>query len=198
VLIHCNGDYTIDISLDAIEAAYGSSTESGINRIEHSTMVRQDQIDRMKKLNVEPSFLMNHVTLYGAAYRDEIFGPERAGFMDPAGACAKAGVRFTLHTDSPCSPLGSLRLVQTAVTRHCEFDDTVVGPDQAVTVQRALEAITIDAARQLGLADRLGTVEQGKEADFTILEDNPLTVDPTKIAAIKVSETWVAGDKKFG
>jgi len=198
VLIHCNGDHTIDISLDAIEAAYGSSAASGINRIEHSTMARQDQIERMKKLNVEPSFLMNHVTLYGAAYRDELFGPERAAFMDPAGACAKAGVRFTLHTDSPCSPLGSLRLVQTAVTRHCDFDDTVVGPEQAVTVGRALEAVTIDAARQLGLADRLGSIEAGKEADFTILEDNPLTVDPTKIAAIKVSETWVAGDRKFG
>ena len=127
VLIHCNGDYTIDIALDAIEAAYGSSTEFGINRIEHSTIMRPEQVARMKKLNVEPSFLMNHVTLYGAAYRDQIFGPERADFMDPAGACVKEGIRFTLHTDSPCSPIGPLRLVQTAVTRVCEFDNTVVG-----------------------------------------------------------------------
>ena len=197
VLIHCNGDRTIDFALDAIEAGYGSSTAFGINRIEHSTMVRQDQLARMKALNVEPSFLMNHVTLYGAAYRDQLFGAERAAFMDPAGACVKENIRFTLHTDSPCSPLGSLQLVQTAVTRVCEFDNSVVGADQAVTVQRALEAVTIDAARQLGLADRLGSLEAGKEADFTILEDNPLTVDPSKIASIKVSETWVNGEKKF-
>lgn len=198
VLIHCNGDYTIDIALDAIEAAYGSSTEFGINRIEHSTMARADQLARMKKLNVEPSFLMNHVGLYGAAYRDQIFGPERAAFMDPAGGCVKEDIRFTLHTDSPCSPIGPLRLVQTAVTRRCDFDSSVVGPDQAITVQRALEAITIDAARQVGMADRIGTLEVGKEADMTILEGNPLTVDPDKIAAIKVSETWVQGEKKFG
>jgi predicted amidohydrolase YtcJ len=198
VLIHCNGDRTIDISLDAIEAAYGGSAEFGINRIEHSTMVRPDQIARMKKLNVEPSFLMNHVTLYGAAYRDQLFGPERTAFMDPAGACVKEQVRFTLHTDSPCSPIGTLGLVQTAVTRVCKFDNTVIGADQAVTVQQALEAVTIDAARQLGLVDRLGSLESGKEADFTILEDNPLTVDPSKIGAIKVSETRVAGERKFG
>ncbi|MEI7599327.1 MAG: amidohydrolase [Aestuariivirga sp.] len=198
VLIHCNGDRTIDIALDAIEAGYGSSSEFGINRIEHATMLRQNQIERMKKLNVEPSFLMNHVTLYGAAYRDQLFGPERANFMDPAGACAKADLRFTLHSDSPCSPVGSLRLMQTAVTRICEIDNSVIGADQTVTAQRALEAITIDAARQLGLADRLGSLESGKDADFTILEDNPLTVDPSKISAIKVSETWVAGEKKFG
>ncbi len=139
----------------------------------------------MKKLNVEPSFLMNHVTLYGAAYRDQLFGPERTAFMDPAGACLKEQVRFTLHTDSPCSPIGTLGLVQTAVTRVCEFDNTVIGADQAVTVQQALEAVTIDAARQLGLVDRLARLESGKEADFTILEDNPLTVDPSKIGAIR-------------
>ncbi len=197
-LIHCNGDYAIDIALDALEAAYAGSTELGINRIEHATMARQDQIERMKKLNVEPSFLMNHVTLYGAVYRDQIFGPERAAFMDPAGACDKAGLRFTLHTDSPCSPIGPLRLIKTAVTRLCQIDNSVIGADQAISVQRALEAVTIDAARQVGQPDRLGSLEAGKEADFTILEDNPFTVDPTKIDTIKVSETWVAGDKKFG
>ena len=117
VLIHCNGDYTIDISLDAIEAAYSGSTAYGINRIEHATMARPDQILRMKKLNVQPSFLMNHVRLYGAAYRDQIFGPERAAFMDPAAACVKAGLPFTLHTDGPCSPPGPLALISTAVTR---------------------------------------------------------------------------------
>ena len=75
-------------------------------------MARPDQILRMKKLNVQPSFLMNHVRFYGAAYRDQIFGPERAAFMDPAGACVKAGLPFTLHTDGPCSPPGPLALDQ--------------------------------------------------------------------------------------
>jgi len=51
---------------------YAGSTDYGINRIEHSTMARPDQILRMKKLNVQPSFLMNHVRFYGAAYRDQI------------------------------------------------------------------------------------------------------------------------------
>ena len=72
------------------------------------------------------------------------------------------------------------------------------GKPLGVEPQLALEAVTIDAARQVGQPDRLGSLEAGKEADFTILEDNPFTVDPTKITDIKVSETWVAGNKKFG
>ena len=197
VQIHCNGDYTIDIALDAIEAAYAGSTDYGVNRIEHSTMARPDQIVRMKKLNVQPSFLMNHVRFYGAAYRDQIFGPERAAFMDPAGACVKAGLPFTLHTDGPCSPLGPLALISTAVTRRCIIDNSVVGPDQAVSLDDAIRAVTIDAARQLGQGDRLGSIEEGKEADFTILESDPYKVSPDAIADIKVSETWVAGERKF-
>ncbi len=167
VQIHCNGDYTIDIALDAIEAAYSGSTDYGVNRIEHSTMARPDQLLRMKTLNVQPSFLMNHVRFYGAAYRDQIFGPERAAFMDPAGACVKAGLPFTLHTDAPCSPPGPLALISTAVTRRCIIDNSVVGPDQAISLDDAVRAVTIDAARQLGQGDRLGSLEKGKEADFT-------------------------------
>ena len=197
VQIHSNGDYTLDIALDAIEAAYAGSTEFGVNRIEHSTMARPDQILRMKALNVEPSFLMNHVRFYGAAYRDQIFGAERAAFMDPAGACVKAGLPFTLHTDAPCSPPGPLALISTAVTRRCIIDNSVVGPDQAVSLDDAIRAVTINAARQLGQGDRLGSLEKGKEADFTILQSDPYKVSPNEIADIKVSETWVAAERKF-
>jgi hypothetical protein len=197
VQIHCNGDYTIDIALDALEAAYAGSTEYGVNRIEHATMARPDQIVRMNRLNVQPSFLMNHVRLYGAAYREQIFGPDRAAFMDPAGACVKEGLPFTLHTDGPCSPPGPLALISTAVTRRCIIDNSVIGPDQAVSLDDAIRAVTIDAARQLGQGDRLGSLEKGKEADFTILESDPYKVNPDAIADIKVSETWVAGERKF-
>lgn len=198
VQIHCNGDHTLDLALDAIEAAYGSSTAQGINRIEHSTIMRPDQVTRMKALNVQPSFLMNHVRFYGAAYRDQIFGPERTLLTDNAGSCVRAGIPFTLHTDSPCSPVGSLALVETAVTRKCVVDNSVIAPDQAITLDQALRAVTIDAARQIGQGDRIGSLEKGKEADLVLLESDPYAAAPDKLAAIKVSETWVAGQKKYG
>ncbi len=198
VQIHCNGDATIDDALNAIEAAYGANPTTGVNRIEHSTMARPDQLKRMKALGVQPSFLMNHVFFYGAAYRDQLFGPERTAFMDPAGACLGEGIPFTLHTDGPCSPLGALRLVQTAVTRVCDVDKSVIGPDQAIPVEAALRAITVTAAEQIGQADRLGSLEAGKEADFVILEQDPFKVAPDEIMSIKISETWVAGEKTFG
>ena len=198
ILVHCHGDAAIDDALDAIEQAYGANPATGLNRIEHATMARQDQLERMKRLGVEPGFHPNLLYLYGAAYRDQIFGPERANFAEPAGACVKAGISFALHTDAPTAPTGPLRLAQIAVTRRCMIDNSVIGADQAITVDEALKAITIHAARQIGLEDTIGTLETGKEADLTILESDPYKTDPERIMAIKISETWVAGEKKFG
>ncbi|HET6276692.1 MAG TPA: amidohydrolase [Candidatus Cybelea sp.] len=198
ILIHCQGDAAIDDALDAIESAYGANPPTGLNRIEHATMVRQDQLERMKRLGVEPTFLMPLLLLYGSAYRDEILGPQRTEFMMPAGACVKLGIPFSLHTDSPAGPIGPLPLIQTAVTRRCVIDASVIGPDQAITIGQALMAATINAARQIGMDDRIGSLEAGKEADLTILESDPFKTDPGEIAAIKISETWVGGEKKFG
>ena len=57
---------------------------------------------------------------------------------------------------------------------------------------------TVRPAEKIGLERDLGSLEVGKLADFTILAANPLTTEPSGIGAIKVSETWVNGEKKFG
>jgi predicted amidohydrolase YtcJ len=198
ILIHCQGDGAIDDALDAIEAAYGANPPTGLNVVQHATMARPDQLERIKHLGAEITFLPDLLYLYGAAYRDQILGPERAESIAPMGASLKAGISFSLHTDAPVSPPGPLRLVQIAVTRRCETDNSVIGPDQAITVDEAMKAITVHAARQIGLENTIGTLEPGKEADLTILETDPFKTHPDAISAIKVSETWVAGEKAFG
>ena len=200
ILAHCQGDQSLDDYLNAMEGAYGAHPPSGLNRVEHATLARQDQIERMKRLGCEPSFIPDFLYLYGNAYRDKLFGPERGNFMLPFGAAAKAGIGFSLHSDNPAAgmPMNPLRLVQIAVTRRCAIDNSVIGPELRVTVDQALRAVTQHAARHLGLGDAIGTLEKGKEADLAILESDPYTTDPEKIMAIKISETWVAGEKKFG
>ena len=200
IMIHCQGDAAVEEAIDAIEQVYGRNSPVGINRIDHATMARRDQIERMKALGIEPTFIPDFIYLYGAAYRDQIFGPQRAEFMAPAGAAAQAGLEFSLHSDAPAAglPPNPLRIVQTAVTRRCTVDGSVLGEDLRLSIDQAMKAVTISAARHIGLDDTIGTLEAGKEADLTILESDPYTADPEKISAIAVSETWVAGAKKFG
>ena len=102
ILIHCQGDAAIDDALDAIEAAYGANPATGLNVVQHATMARPDQLERIKRLGAEITFLPDLLYLYGAAYRDEILGPERAEAIEPMAACVKAGIPFSLHTDRRC------------------------------------------------------------------------------------------------
>lgn len=196
VSIHCNGDASLQRALDAIEAAYGSSPPpTGINRIEHCTLANPDQIARMKAMGVQPSHLMNNLYYYGAAYRDKIFGAERANRFNPANSYLTAGIPFSLHSDCPCSPVAPLREIGTAVTRICSTDGSVVGENERVPIEAALRAMTTVAALQCGLGDKTGSLTPGKYADLAILESNPLDTDPAKLGEIAISETWVGGNK---
>jgi len=196
VSIHCNGDASLERALDAIEAAYGSSPPpEGINRIEHCTLANAGQIARMKAMGVQPSHLMNNLYYYGAAYRDAIFGAPRADRFNPANDFHAAGIPFSIHSDCPCSPIAPLREIGTAVTRICSIDGSVVGEHQRVPLEAGLRAMTTVAAAQCGLGDKTGSLAAGKYADLVLLESNPLATDPTKLGDIKISETWVGGEK---
>ena len=74
---------------------------------------------------------------------------------------ADAGVRFAVMTDHPVVPVQYLGL-SAALTVCGGLDE-----------ERALASVTIEAARVLGLADRLGSLEPGKDADIVLL-DRPL------------------------
>ena len=200
MLSHCQGDAALDEYLNALEEVYGANPTTGLIRIEHATMARQDQINRMKRLGYEPTFMTDFVYLYGNDYRDKLFGQQRAEFMVPCGAAAKAGLNYSVHSDNPAAgmPLNPLRHVQIQVTRKCVMDNSVIGSDQIVDIHHAMRAITSHPARHIGLGDSLGSLEKGKEADLTILENDPYSTPSNKLIDIKVSQTWVAGQKMYG
>ncbi len=196
VSIHCMGDASLELALDAVEAAYGPGPHpTGINRIEHCGVAEPDQIKRMKTLDLQPSHLMNNIFYWGAAYRDQILGPARASRYNAAADMLAAEIPFSIHSDCPCSPVAPLREIGTAVTRICEVDGSVIGDDQKVPLMAALKGMTTVAAAHCGFGDKLGSLAPGKYADLAILESDPLKTDPAKLGDIKVSETWVNGSK---
>lgn len=81
-----------------------------------------------------------------------------------AGVLARAGVLVAITTDHPVSLIQSLPL--------CAGLSVKAG----LSMQEGLRAITINAARICGVADRMGSVEVGKDADFAIFDGNPMEV----------------------
>ena len=198
--IHGNGDAAIDAILDSLENAQsqGVDVKSLRCRIEHASILHDDQIKRCKALGVGPSFLINHVHYWGHVMRDKVFGPEKVQLLDRCGAVEKAGLTWTMHTDAPVSPLGSLHKIRVAVARDLwKEPDTVLAPQERVSVEAAIRSITRDAAWLSHSENEIGSLEPGKFADFVVLESDPRKVEPKKISDIKISQTWMDGKQVY-
>jgi hypothetical protein len=196
VLMHSNGDDAIDQAAEVIRSVFGAGglSDSFRVRFEHCTYTRPDQIDTMQTLGVTPTFLNNHTYIWGDAFADRIIGAARAQRLDAAGDCARRKMVFSFHCDYGVSPCRPLRYMQTAVTRRTR-EGTLLGPDQAITSLEALKGCTIYPAMQLGFDHRIGTIEPGKDADFTELASDPTKVAPSRIAGIRVNATWRLGNR---
>ena len=199
VIIHANGDQAIDNTLDAIEAAYAAGVPRDRRfRIEHCSILHDEQIARIKAMNVSPSFLIGHVHYWAKAFRDDVFGPEKANLLGRAASCGKAGVRWTVHSDEPVSEMGPLRLMDNAINRSVwKEEGSVLNPAERVSVEQAIVSVTRDAAWQCYSEHEIGTLEAGKFADFVILDKDPRSVPPEDISKLRVLETWVGGRQVY-
>ncbi|QWK81082.1 amidohydrolase [Ochrobactrum sp. BTU1] len=195
--VHANGDAAIDMVLDAYETTLGKNADSPLrHRIEHCSVFHPDQMKRMKDMGVSPSFLIGHIRWWGKAFRDRILGPERAQFYDPCASALAAGLKISLHSDWNVTPIEPLRYVEDAVTRVMNEGGDVFFANECIPVEAALRAVTIDAAWQCHMDEDIGSLQNGKFADFAILEQDPTKKD-AKISKIKVSETWMGGTQQF-
>ncbi len=199
--IHGNGDAAIDSILDSMEAADagGVDVQSLRCRIEHCSILHDEQIERMRALNMVPSFLINHVHYWGHVMRDTVFGPDKVQLLDRCASVEEAGLTWVNHTDSPVSPLGSLHKIRVAVVRDLwKEPDTLLAPDEQVSVETAIRAVTSSAALACHSEHEIGTLEPGKLADLVVLEEDPRAIDPKRISDIAISETWMDGNRVFG
>ena len=94
--LHGNGDAAIDSILDATEAAKsdGIDVDALRFRIEHCSILHDEQIERMKALNMVPSFLINHVHYWGHVMRDDVFGPDKVQLLDRCRSVEEARIEL--------------------------------------------------------------------------------------------------------
>ena len=193
IMVHTNGDAAVEFALTALEELlpkYGSHDLR--HRLEHVSFTTDDQLTRMAAAGLSPSFLMNHVYYWGAAFRDTILGPTRANRLDRVASAYKAGLRPSLHSDYNVTNIHPLQSARTAVLRTLEADGSVLNADECVTPEQALAAITSNAAWQIHADDR-GTLEVGKRADYAVVSADPWSSDPASWADIAVHQTFIDG-----
>jgi predicted amidohydrolase YtcJ len=192
IAIHGNGDATIDDIIYAVDQAQKDYPRDDHRHIiVHCQTARYDQLDEMKRLGITPSFFSAHAYYWGDRHYNIFLGPERACRQNPAKTALSKGIPFSIHLDTPVTPINPLLLVWSAVQR-LSTGGNIIGEGERISALQALRATTIDAAWQIFQEDNRGSVEVGKYADLVVLSDNPLQ-QPETIKDIDVLETIVGG-----
>jgi len=196
--IHANGDQAIQDCLDAFEFA-----QKGYPRVDarpiiiHCQAVREDQLDRIKRLGVVPAFFVSHTYFWGDRHEELFLGPARAQQLNPCRSALVRGIPFTNHNDDFVTPINPLLSIWSA-TNRLSSSGRVIGADQRVPVLEAIKSVTTYAAFQNREEQIKGSLEPGKLADMVVLAQNPLDIDPVEIKDIPVVATFVGGELVFG
>jgi predicted amidohydrolase YtcJ len=193
LLAHAGGDAAIDLMIAATREAtrrHGPGDRRPV--LIHGHTLRADQVDTLRELGIFPALFPMHTFYWGDWHRDSVLGPERAANISPTGWLMSRGMMFTSHHDAPVARPDSMRVLSATVTRRSRTG-AIIGPQHRVPVGTALKAMTIWAAHQHFEEATKGSIERGKLADFVVLSDNPLRVDPERLSELKVVETIKEG-----
>lgn len=197
ILCHSNGDAAIQQYINAVDAAmeeYGYPNHRTV--LIHGQTLRKDQIPDLVRLNIFPSLFPMHTYYWGDWHAESVLGEERAEYISPCKDVIEAGLQITSHHDAPVTEPNSMRVLDATVNRVTR-SGRVLGPDQRLTPYQGLKTLTDWAAVQYFEEDSKGTLSVGKNADFVILNENPLKMDPLEIHNIQILESIKRGVRVY-
>jgi predicted amidohydrolase YtcJ len=191
--LHVTGDLGVELGLDILDKLQWERPRFNHGfTFEHFGFSTPEQIDRIAGLGANVSANIYYLHELSDAYAREGIGYERASQMARLGSCFRQGICTTLHSDFTMAPAEPLTSAWVAVNR-INSEGQVMAPEERLTAEQALAAITLNAARVLGRADEIGSIRAGKMADFTVLAEDPLRVAPEAIKDIPIRATVFEG-----
>ncbi|MFA5144535.1 MAG: amidohydrolase [Candidatus Omnitrophota bacterium] len=186
IRIHVNGDLGNEVTIGILKKLMKEYPRKDHRfSIEHYCVSEPEQAARLSKLGGIVSANPYFVYVLADRYSEVGLGPKRAQYMVRCNSLLKNNIPLSLHSDTPMAPARPLTLAWCAVNR-LTMSGKVAGPEERISAKDALKAITINAAYALQKEKEIGSIAVGKLADFTILEQDPLAVDPEQLKDIPV------------
>jgi len=195
--IHITGDLAFEKYLDFTEAALKRNPRKNHRTtFHHIGLFDAGQAQRMADMNIEASANPYYLWALADKYSETGMGPERAANMVAMKELTDRNIPLSLHSDFAMAPADPLLLAWVAANRIVA-SGKVMNPEQRISVYDAMKGITITAARTFEMEDVIGSIKVGKEATFTLLEQNPFKIPSVQIKDIPVVGVVYKGRMKL-
>ena len=193
---HAIGDGAVEFMVEGYEKAFAACKDKEAfkarrHRIEHCTLVDQDLIDRMAKMNICPS-VNGGLQIRNGKNLARFYGPERNKYLGALKSMMAAGIKCSLHSDAPSGPVG-FEMIDGAVNRYDIRQGYQCDTTQAVSLLDAIRCCTWNAAYSSYEENIKGSVEVGKLADLIVLDRDILHMDTHELHNVKVDMTMIDG-----
>ncbi|ATG78441.1 MULTISPECIES: amidohydrolase [unclassified Pseudoalteromonas] len=196
---HAIGDKANKVVLDAYEKVFKKT--GGIllrNRIEHAQIVTLEDIPRFKKLKIIPSMQPVHAT------SDMHMAEQRLTEKQLSGAYAwqsflQQGSIIAAGSDYPVELANPFYGLYSAITRmdHNQLPKNGWRASEVLSREDALRAFTLGGAYAAHQEFKIGSLEQGKWADFILIDKDYFKIPVDEIYETNVLQTWIAGIKRY-
>ena len=191
--IHCIGDGCLDLVLNSLEKALAEDPRQDHRHgIVHCQITRPDQLEKMAAMGLH-IYAQSIFLDYDIHIVEQRVGAELASTSYSWKWLKDHGCTVSNGSDCPVELPDVMAGIQCAVTRR---DLKGVGPylpEQAFTVQEALDSFTTAGAFASFEENFKGRIEPGMAADFVILGENPFEIPAEKLKDISILETVLAG-----
>ena len=193
--IHTMGDGAVEMVAEEMERILEETPRDDHRHYMHHVAVKPPQatIERMARNGImvasQPAF-----TVGLGAFAVEALTDEREATQNPTRSLQEAGITVSHGSDS--APYGPLLTIWTAVTRK-GWEGKVYGPEEAVTVEEAIHLHTVAPAYFNFDEDVKGSIQTGMLADFVVLSEDILAVEPDRIRDLVVERTYVGGKEVY-
>ncbi|HXG27214.1 MAG TPA: amidohydrolase [Candidatus Binatia bacterium] len=182
--VHTMGDLAYELLLGALEDAFRARPDEDPRpRVEHGTYPTPAQQRRMAALGVIPVTQPGSIRELGNVWKVQL--GERIHEATPMRAWLDLGIRPVISSDAFVQSYRPLDTISAATWRMTP-DGTRVGPHHELSVEEAVRAHTLDAARALRLEDRVGSLEVGKLADIAVVDGDLLAAEPARIGELPI------------
>ena len=196
LVLEASGSLAVHMILDATERAPRTGERPSLLRADGLQIIAAPDRDRLVRLAERGVVVSLQPTLFPyRVFIEEAIGKERMKDALPYRSLVEAGIPVAINSDWPMAAqtFQPLQIIEWAVTR------TGWRPEEALTVEQSLRAYTADAARAIGIEDRVGSIEAGKKADLVVLDRNPMraALATDSISGIPVRMTLSGGSVVF-